>query len=362
MAKIPGSQHRHDDYSHSHHDHLYKQNRLLDWLRSGFSIHGHSHDHRGLASDRAIRENGEGIRTIWIALTILLITALLQMVIVYFSGSVSLFADTAHNVGDGLNSIPLLIAFYLARRIPTRRYNYGFGRAEDVAGIIIVISIAVSAVVVFSQAIQRFISPQPLTNLAWVAAAALLGFLGNEGVATLQIRIGRKIGSAAMVADGLHARTDGLTSLAVLLAAAGSWLGYPIVDPIVGFLIGIAIIFITWNAMKTIWYRLMDAVDPSMIDKAEAVISNNDDVLGIRRLRMRWIGHCLHAEVYILVNPDLKTLDSHQIAEGVRHAMFHEFPDLTDINVHVDPLTGDGDRSHELTRGHEPIPTLILKD
>jgi cation diffusion facilitator family transporter len=284
------------------------------------------------------------------------------MLIVYFSGSISLFADTAHNIGDGLNSIPLLIAFYLARRIPTRRYNYGFGRAEDVAGILIVISIGVSAVVVLSQAFQRLIDPQPLTNLGWVAAAALLGFLGNEGVALLQIRVGRKIGSAAMVADGLHARTDGLTSLAVLLAAAGSWLGYPIVDPIIGILIGIAIVFITWDATKTVWYRLMDAVEPELIDRAENVIAENTEIQEIRRIRMRWVGHCLHAEVYVSVDSDLKTSESHEIAEQVRHVLFHEFPDLTEINVHIDPWEGPEDNHHDLTSRHEPVPTLIYKD
>jgi cation diffusion facilitator family transporter len=162
-----------------------------------------------------------------------------------------------------------------------------------------------------------------------------------------------------MVADGLHARTDGLTSLAVLLAAGGSWLGFPIIDPIIGLLIGVVIVFITWDAMKTIWYRLMDAVDPKLIDRAEAVISENTDVLGIRRVRMRWVGHCLHAEVYILVNPDLKTSESHQIAEQVRHAMFHEFEELADINVHVDPWAEDFEVPHELTIVHEPVPTLI---
>jgi cation diffusion facilitator family transporter len=359
MSKIPDSDHYQNDHNHDHH---YRITWLPGWFRSRLEGFGHTHDHRGLAADKAFRENQEGIRTIWIALAILLITALLQMVIVYFSGSVSLFADTAHNIGDGLNSLPLLIAFYLARRIPTRRYNYGFGRAEDVAGIIIVISIAVSAVVVFYQAIQRLLDPQPLTNLGWITAAALLGFLGNEVVAILQIRVGRKIGSAAMVADGLHARTDGLTSLAVLLAAAGSWIGYPIIDPIIGLLIGVAIGFITWEAMKTIWYRLMDAVDPALIDKAEAVISESEGVLEIRRIRMRWVGHCLYAEVYISVAPDLKTSESHLIAEQVRHMLFHEFPDLADINVHVDPLFDASQEPHELTVGHEPVPTLIQGD
>ena len=159
---------RADSHGHSHdhpHEHSHISHWLPDWLTSRLHVFGHGHDHRGLASDRAFRENEEGIRTVWIALGILLATALLQMLIVYFSGSVSLFADTAHNIGDGLNSIPLLIAFYLARRIPTKRYTYGFGRAEDVARIIIVLSIAVSAVVVLSQSFQRLINPQPLSNL-----------------------------------------------------------------------------------------------------------------------------------------------------------------------------------------------------
>jgi cation diffusion facilitator family transporter len=359
MQQVPEQGHHHD-HEHDHHHH--HNNRVLGWISDKLRIFGHQHDHRELASDKAFRENEAGIRTIWIALAILLATALLQMVIVYFSGSVSLFADTAHNIGDGLNSIPLLIAFYLARRIPTRRYNYGFGRAEDVAGILIVLSIAVSAGIVFYQAIQRLLNPQPLTNLGWVAAAALIGFFGNEIVAIIQIRVGRKIGSAAMVADGLHARTDGLTSLAVLLAAAGTWFGYPILDPIIGLLIGVAILMITWDAMKTIWYRLMDAVDPALIKRAEVVISTNEDVLEIRRIRMRWVGHCLHAEVYISVDPDLKTSESHQIAERVRHELYHEFPDLADINVHVDPWSDPIESPHQLTIGHEQVPTLIQEN
>jgi len=158
---------KHRSHQHDHHndDHHHHDDGLIGRITSLFSLHNHSHDHRELAADQAFRENEEGIRTIWLALAILLFTAVAQMLIVYFSGSVSLFADTAHNIGDGLNSIPLLIAFYLARRIPTRRYTYGFGRAEDVAGILIVISIAISAVIVFYEAFQRLINPQPLSNL-----------------------------------------------------------------------------------------------------------------------------------------------------------------------------------------------------
>ena len=265
--------HNHDhghDHSHDHsHDHGHDHGSgLWGWVNTIFHLHGHSEQKAALANDQVLQDNKLGIRTIWWALAILGITALLQIAIFWLSSSVALLADTAHNIGDALNSIPLLMAFYLARRAANRRYSYGYGRAEDVAGIVIVLSIAFSAGIIFWESIQKLFNPEPLTHLGWVAAAAIIGFVGNELVAMLQIRVGRSIGSAAMVADGLHARTDGLTSLAVLIAVAGTWLGYPLVDPIIGLLIGITILFITRDATVTMWYRLMDAIDPALLDKA----------------------------------------------------------------------------------------------
>jgi cation diffusion facilitator family transporter len=280
----------------------------------------------------------------------------LQIVIVLLSGSVALLADTIHNIGDGLNSVPLLIAFYLARRVATRRYTYGFGKAEDVAGVFIVLSIAVSAAVVFWESFQKFIDPEPMTNIGWVAAASIIGFIGNEAVAILQIRTGRKIGSAALVTDGLHARTDGLTSLSVLFAAGGTWLGFPILDPIIGVLIGVAILFITRDAIVAIWYRLMDAIEPEYMDQAEAVVGRHDDVQELRRLRMRWVGHRLHAEVTIAVDPHFTTTQGHDVAEEIRHDLFHEIPTLSDIVVHVEPWSEEVEEYHYRTNHHEPVP------
>ena len=351
--------------SHHEHDHQHDHSHPDDDSRKGFIqwvtslLHVHNHDRRHVAADSAFKNNQEGIRTIWIALAILLITAILQIIIVYYSGSVSLLADTTHNIGDGLNSIPLLIAFYLARRLPTRRYNYGFGKAEDVAGIFIVLSIAVSAGIVFWESFQRLINPQTITNLGWVAAAALIGFFGNEWVAVIQIRVGRRIGSAAMIADGLHARTDGLTSLAVLIAAGGARLGFPIVDAIIGFIIGVTILFITWDATKAVWYRLMDAIEPEKLDRAEHVIGHQAGVKELKSLRMRWVGHQLYAEVFIAVESSLSTAAGHAIAEAVRHDLFHEIEGLTKIVAHVDPWFEDVDEAHELTHHHEPVPQLL---
>jgi cation diffusion facilitator family transporter len=324
------------------------------WLNTIFHLHGHSHQRAALASDQAFAQNEQGIRTVWLALAALAITSVLQLFIVFASGSVALFADTVHNIGDALNSIPLLIAFYLARRVATRRYTYGYGRAEDVAGIFIVLSIAVSAGIVFWESFQKLLNPQPLESLGWVAAAAIIGFLGNETVAWLQIRKGREIGSAALVADGLHARTDGLTSLAVLVAAGGSWLGFPIIDPIIGLMIGVAILFITKDAVVTMWYRLMDAIEPEYLADAERVIVAQAGVKELRRLRMRWMGHRIAA-----VDPQLPTVESHHIAEHLRHNLFHEVPYLAEVTVHVDPWSPEPAAHHELTLHHDPIPQPI---
>lgn len=359
-------QHPHDhnhphDHDHDHpHDHEHAEG-VWGWISTIFHLHGHSHQHDALANDQAFLDNQAGIRTVWLALAALTITSLLQIGIVWLSGSVALFADTVHNIGDGLNSIPLLIAFYLARRVATRRYTYGFGRAEDVAGIFIVLSIAFSAGVVFYESIQKLINPEPMTNLGWVAAAAIIGFLGNEAVALLQIRTGRRIGSAALVADGMHARTDGLTSLAVLLAAGGTWLGFPIVDPIIGLLIGVAILFITKDAIVTMWYRLMDAIEPEYMDQAEQAIRQNPDVQGLSLLRMRWMGHRLHAESAIAVDPSLTTLQAHDIAEEVRHDLFHALPMLTEVVVHIEPGADRPEVAHARTLHHQPVPTLALE-
>ena len=334
---------------------------LVGWVQKVFHWHGHSHQQRELASDQALIDNREGVRVLWISLAILLLASVMQIFIVWLSSSVALLADTFHNIGDGLNSIPLLIALYLARRAATRRYTYGYGKAEDVAGIFIVLSIAVSAIIVFWESFQRLINQEPMTNLGWVAAAAIIGFVANEFVAVLEIRTGRKIGSAAMVTDGLHARTDGLTSLSVLLAAVGTWIGFPILDPIIGILIGVAILFITKDAIVAMWYRLMDAIEPEYMDRAEEVIRGQDGVKELRRLRMRWVGHRLHAEVVIAVDPGLTTAQSHEIAENVRHSLFHQFPTLSEVLVHVDPWSEEEKGYHELTDSHERVPTLLSR-
>ncbi|MDQ3655310.1 MAG: cation diffusion facilitator family transporter [Chloroflexota bacterium] len=313
----------------------------LGWLAAIFHLHGHKHPEHDLSGDPAFGTR-EGIRTIWIALGALALTTVLQFVIVAVSGSVALLADTVHNFGDMLNSIPLLIAFYLARRVATRRYTYGFGRAEDVAGIVIVLSIVFSAGYILWESFGKLLDPEPIARLPWVAAAAVIGFLGNEAVALFQIRTGNRIGSASLVADGLHARIDGLTSLVVLVAVAGSALGFPIVDPIVGLLIGVAILFIARDATLRVWHRLMDAVDPQVVDQIEQYASEVSGVEEIASIRVRWLGHELQSEIGIALAEGRTLAEGQAIVSNVKRVLHEHIRHLSLVTVEIVAIDAAG--------------------
>jgi cation diffusion facilitator family transporter len=198
-----------------------------------------------------------------------------------------------------------------------------------------------SALIAIYLAVMKIIHPEPITNLGWVAAAAIIGFIGNELVAIFRINVGRQIGSAALVADGFHARTDGFTSLAVLAGVVGVWLGFPLLDPIIGILIGAAILVIVWNSARDMFYRIMDAVDPEITHLVEHAAVEVVGVIAVHDAAIRWVGHRQRAEIHITVNCELPTHASHHIAEEVRHALYHRLPALVDISVHVDPCECD---------------------
>jgi cation diffusion facilitator family transporter len=287
-----------------------------------------------------------------VSLVLLGATALFQLVIVLISGSVGLLADTIHNSGDALTAVPLWIAFVVGRRAATRRYTYGYGRAEDIAGVFILVLIFVSALIAAYESIQKLLHPQPLNNIGWVMAAAVIGFLGNEAVAQFRTRVGCEIGSAALIADGQHARVDGFTSLAVLVGALGVLLGFPLADPIVGLLITVTILFIVKDTARTMWRRLMDAVEPDVVDTIELTAAPVSGVEGVHDVRVRWLGHKLGAELHVTVDETLTTRASHAIAEEVRHQLFHALPRLSIITVHVDPCGHGGEDPHRLTAHH----------
>jgi cation diffusion facilitator family transporter len=265
---------------------------------------------------------------------------------------VALLGDTLHNAADALTAVPLAVAFVIGRRPPTRRYTYGYGRAEDLAGVVIVLVIAASSALAAYEAVTRLAHPRPVSNLPAVAVAAVIGFAGNELVARYRIRVGRKIGSAALVADGLHARTDGFTSLAVLLGVAGVALGWDWADPVVGLLITVAILAVLRQAAREIYRRLMDAVDPALVDQAEQALRAVPGVLDVGQVRLRWIGHQLRAECEIVIDSAATAVQSHETTVAAEHALLHALPRLSAALVHADPQPSQGTDYHATLAPH----------
>ncbi len=334
----PGDAHAVHDHDHSHseehgHDHSGAGHSHPTGIKGFFYglFVPHSHDAADSIDD-ALEASKEGVRALKISLFILLGTTILQLAVVLISGSVALLADTIHNFSDALTAVPLWVAFILGRRAATRRYTFGFGRAEDLAGLFIVAVVALSAIVAAWQSINRLFNPQPLHNLWWVLAAGIIGFIGNEAVAIYRIRVGQKIGSAALVADGVHARTDGFTSLAVVVGAIGVMLGFPLADPIVGLIISVAIIFLLWGTVRSIGGRLMDAIEPDLVDRAEAALLTTPGVLSVSKLQLRWVGHRLQGAAVVRL-ADTTLSEAEEIVHEAEHQLGKALPNLDDMAI-----------------------------
>lgn len=307
--------------------------------------HGHTHG----AVDPSLFATERGLRALKWSLAGLLLTALLQVVVVYFTSSVALLADTIHNFGDALTAVPLWVAFRLARRAPNRRFTYGYGRMEDLAGLFILLMILISAGVAGYESFQRLFDPAPVRHLWAVVAASIIGFIGNEAVALYRIKVGQAIGSAALVADGHHARVDGLTSLAVLAGAVGVWLGFPLADPLVGLLITAAILKILWDSSRSIFQRLLDGVDPEVIDELEHAAGHIEGVREVSEARVRWLGHRMHAELNVTVDRGLTVEQGHDVACAVQGALLAHLPYLSSATIHIDPVGASGSYHHSRT-------------
>ena len=336
MSHEPRAAVDHHSADHEHHHHT--GSGVVGAFRSAVLevFAPHSHDASDSIDD-ALESSAAGIRAVKISLLVLFATAIAQIVIVVLSGSIALLADTIHNFSDALTAIPLWTAFALGTRTATRRYTYGFGRAEDIAGLFVIAMITLSAVIAGVESIRRLVHPVAIEHVGWVAAAGLVGFIGNEVVAVYRIRIGRRIGSAALVADGLHARTDGFTSLAVLIGAGGVAMGFPLADPVVGLVITVAILAVLRTAIRDVFRRLMDGVDPAFVDAAETALAAEPGVVDVRSVRMRWIGHRLHAETELDIDATVSLAEAHRIAHSAEHTLTHAVPKLSTALVHAYP-------------------------
>jgi cation diffusion facilitator family transporter len=301
----------------------------------------HSHTHGVI--DPSLFSTERGIWALKISLVGLMATAVMQVIVVYFTGSVALLADTIHNFGDALTAVPLWIAFRVGEWKPTKRFTYGYGRVEDLAGAFIVFMILLSAAVAGYESFQRLFNPQPVQHIWAVAAASIIGFIGNEAVAWFRIKVGKEIGSAALVADGQHARVDGLTSLAVLAGAVGVWLGFPLADPLVGLGITVAILRIVWDSGKQIFARIIDGVDGEVVDEIEHAVSHVPGVQAVTEVRVRWLGHRMRAELCVTVDRALTVEQGHDIAKEVHHELLDHLPYLSSATIHVHPDNASGD-------------------
>jgi cation diffusion facilitator family transporter len=319
--------------------------------------HGHDHGHAHGIVDPSIATSDRGLWAIKWSFIGLAATAALQLIVVLMSSSVALLADTIHNFGDAATAIPLAIAFWFARKPPSERFTFGYGRVEDLAGVAIVFTILASAIVAGYQSIERLLHPQEISYLWAVVAAAIVGFVGNEAVAVFRIRVGREINSAALMADGYHARVDGWTSLAVLFGAIGVWLGYPLADPIIGLLITAAIFGIVIQSGKSIFFRMLDGAEAHVIEEVRRAAEHVPQVKEVTEVRARWLGHRLHAELNIAVDPQLTIAQAHAVAGEVRHQLLHHLDYLSLVVIHVDPADQSGEAHHRIERhAHDGLP------
>jgi cation diffusion facilitator family transporter len=333
-----GAGHSHDIHEHGEeHDHPHGHEH-------GGGSHGHTHG----AIDPSIVATQRGLWAVKWSFIGLVATTLLQLVVVYFSGSIALLADTIHNLGDACTAIPLGIAFILGKRKPSKRFTYGYGRVEDLAGVVVVLTILASAIVAGYESFQRFLHPRPVGYLWAVAAASIIGFLGNEGVAIFRIKVGKEMGSAALIADGYHARTDGIASLTVLLSVIGVSMGYPLADPIIGIFMTVLILRIVWESAPAVFTRLLDGVEPDVPDKIKGQAKQTKGVEDVSEVRVRWLGHRMHAELNVAVGQKLSVEDGHNIANQVRHDLLHKLKFLSGVTIHVDPANASGEKHHHI--------------
>jgi cation diffusion facilitator family transporter len=352
---VKSESHTHEATHEHTHDHDHEPNGPWASVRHALSEFFGMHSHDPADSvDSALESSAQGIRALKISFSVLMVTAVLQAGIVVLTGSVALLADTIHNFSDALTAVPLFVAFRLGRRAANRRYTYGYRRAEDLAGLFVVLMIFISAVLAAWESINRLLDPQPIQYIGVVFGAGIIGFVGNELVALYRIRVGRNIGSAALVADGHHARVDGFTSLAVAVGAAGVWLGFDLADPIVGILVSIAILGVLRTAARDIYRRLMDAVDPDLVTEIETRAVSVSGVDGVGRCQVRWLGHRLRVDLEIEVDGDMSVADGHAVAERVHNELTSDIPHLDDVHVHVDP-NGHHDRPSTSFRGLDAV-------
>ena len=340
----PESDHEHDTHSHEHDHDEHNHGHNHDEHEHEHDEHGHEHG----KVDADLYGNQAGLRAVQLSTAGMLLVSAIQFAIALIGGSAGLFADALHNFGDVFTTVALWIAFVISSRAANQRYTYGYYRAEDLAGIFIVLVIIASAVAGAVESIQKLTSGNVPTHIYLSMAAALVGVVGNELLAQYKISVGKRINSVALVADGQHSRIDGLTSLAAFAGLIGVMLGFPIADPIAGILITLVIIIVVFTTSRSVLQRLLDAVDPHVVPSIITTALAVPGVEAVTDVRARWVGHTLHVVMNIEVNAELTLSKAHAIAEEVRHRLFHKIKGISEVVIHTDPSSASGDHHQEM--------------
>ena len=354
MADVDGPAHRHghsevaggDSHDHLPGDHAHAAHEAEP-------VHGAHHDGPGHVHGRLSDTSGPGaLRVLWVGGAGLAAVAAIELTVAVLSSSAAVLADGLHNLGDVLTTAALAVAFTLSRRAPSRRFPYGYHRAEDLAGLVVVLLIVASAVASAVTSVEHLLHRQQLTMPAWALVSALVGFAGNEAVARYKEVQGRRLRSASLVADGRHSRVDGLASLGAAVGVVGAWAGASILDPLAGLVLSAVIAAVAWDTARNVTARLLDEADASLLATIEEVAAATPGVVSVGSTRTRWIGRRVLAELVLCVPGDESVARAHALGEEVRHALYHRVEALAGVVVHLDPA-GDAD-AHSALRHHEP--------
>ena len=295
---------------------------------------GHSHDHG------AVYGNRDAVRAVIVSAVALGTASALEFAAALAGHSASVFAAGLHNAGDVLTTFVLLASFWIARRPATRRFTSGFGRIEDVATLVIVLVIVVTAAAAFGESVRRFFVREDYGSIPFSLFAAGVGIVANLAVSEYKIRVGRGLGSTALQADGVHSRIDAVVSLGAFAGIGLAGLGWRLADPIAGVLITLAIIYVLAGTVRDLFYRMMDAVDPEVIGEMTARAADVEGVLAVHDVSARWVGRELWAVMHIDCDPEATLQEAHDVVERVQHEVSHSI-ELGRLDVHMDPGTED---------------------
>ena len=309
-------------------------------------VHAHHGNHTLAETATFADSTSAGVRALRIGVAGLAFTTLLQLVLLMLSGSVALLGDTVHNGIDVAGTAIVWLAFGLTRRDRSDLFSFGYHRFEDLAGLAVAGLIAVSAILVLYEAVTAFGDATPIDNPGLVLAAGVIGLAGNEAVAIFKFRTGKRIGSAALIADGRHSQADGLSSAGVVIAAVGLMIGIDWLDPLAGFAIGLLIAWTAYESGRDVILRLLDTADPEVVQELEQIAGEVVGVDHINDLRMRQMGRTVHVVANVCMPGGYTLAQAHAAAEELRGAWLEELPPGSAVDIHVDPFTANEPVTH----------------